>query len=908
MIALSIIGLQVTTQAHAQTAPAAAGVDPLLEEVLITGSRIQRDGFEAPTPTSVITAEEIQAAAPVNIADYVNQLPTMTASNTPRQGNNGGSSPYVGLNLMNLRGLTPTRTLVLLDGQRVVASTILGGVDVNNLPTALVERIDVVTGGASAAYGSDAVAGVVNYVVDKDFTGFKTSVTGGTTTRWDGETLNADLSFGLPFAGGRGHVLASIDYGYSEGIDRLDPSKRKWWKSCNQIAFGTNVTPQRRAFCGVNTSTVTQGGVITNTALANTQFGQGGTPLPFTVGAFANNLFMVGGTEWSEGNWVSLDANVERLSIWGRVSYELTDSVELSLDASYGGSDASSTASWQRYQGTTVLSMRTDNPYLPATVAQRAQQLGIATFNYGYATYDLGRPHADGSRGTSRAVATLNGLIGDKWRWSAYYQWGETQTDYAFRNTTNNANFALAIDAARHPTTGQIVCRSSIANPNNGCVPLNIFGFGVASAEAIAYVKGVSLQEMTFTQNVAAASITGDLFEGWAGPVSIATGFEWREEEVTGWADPLSVANAFFTGNYKPTFGEYDVKEIFVETVVPLLRDVPFAQVLEFNGAVRYTDYSYSGEVTTWKAGLSYEPFDQLRLRAVQSRDIRAPNMADLFVAGATQQQNVIDTSMASLPSVRHTRVTQGNLGLVPESADTTSFGLVYHPSWLPQFSASADYYAIDIDGAINTLTSQQTVDRCVAGEAIFCTLITRDGGGNITQILGVPVNVNKQTVRGVDYELSFTQDIGPGQLRIRAMATNVLDEYTINNNVRDNSLGEEASRDWRWRVNVGYNWSRLSLTGTLRGFSDGVYDNTWRDGIEIDNNTIKGTNYVDLAGSYRILESDGGTLTGFFKVENLFDRDPELVAGATIASLQTNTQLYDAVGRSLRLGFRYEF
>ncbi len=440
-------------------------------------------------------------------------------------------------------------------------------------------------------------------------------------------------------------------------------------------------------------------------------------------------------------------------------------------------------------------------------------------------------------------------------------------------------------------------------------MPLNIFGWGVASPAAIDYVKGESMQKLTFTQQVAAASITGDLFNDWAGPVSMAVGAEYRKEEVTGWADPLSIANSFFTGNFKPTFGKYSAKEAFVETVVPLAKGLPLAHTLDLNAAARYTDYSYSGDVTTWKVGLSYEPIDQIRLRAVRSRDIRAPNMSELFTAGATQGQDVVDTSLPSRPNVRHVRVTEGNLALVPEEAETTSYGLVYRPSWFPQFSASADYYSIDIAGAIGTVTSQQTVDRCVAGDALFCGLITRDAGGNITRILGIPVNINAQTLRGVDYELSFTPKIGPGQLRIRALATNVLDNYSINNNVRDDVLGEAGSRSWRWRLNAGYFWPRLSLSGTLRGFNDGVYDASWHSGVEIDNNRIKGTNYFDFAGNYRFMgNGDGAKLTGFFVVENVFDRAPAVVGGPNLANLQTDTLLYDAIGRTMRVGFRYEF
>src|SRR5689334_14835381 len=194
----------------------------------------------------------------------------------------------------------------------------------------------------------------------------------------------------------------------------------------------------------------------------------------------------------------------------------------------------------------------------------------------------------------------------------------------------------------------------------------------------------------------------------WAGPVSTAAGAEYRKEEITGSADPVSLVNGFFTGNYKPTVGDYNVKEAFVETVVPLAKDVTAAKLLEFNGAARYTDYSLSGNVTTWKLGLSYSPFSDLRFRAVRSRDIRAPNVGELFQAGQTQRQDVVDTSLPTRPSLSISRVTSGNTALTPEIAKTTSFGVVYSPSWLSQFTGSVDYYSIDISGAISTLGNQE--------------------------------------------------------------------------------------------------------------------------------------------------------------------------------------------------------
>jgi outer membrane receptor protein involved in Fe transport len=900
--------LAAGTAQAAEAAPDAAQV----QEVVVTGSRIARTGFTAPTPTTMIGADEIAKKAPVNIADAVNQLPQLAASSNPRVSNGNTSTGLNGINSLNLRGLGVNRTLVLLDGQRVVAATPNGNVDINNLPTALVERIDVVTGGASAAYGSDAVAGVVNFVLNKKFEGLKGTLSAGMTSREDDQTYNADLAFGHSFAGGRGHVLLSGEYSEVRGIDYLDPKERKWFKSCDMLSFAASARPQRIVACGVNTRTVAQGGVITSTALGNTQFLAGGAPAPFVLGSPVDTNFMVGGNVWYEGNTIALDSAVRRETVWGRVSYDLTGNITASLEASYGKSRTANTAAYQRYpgSGSTALTMRADNPFLNPAVAAQAKALGISTFLYGYSSYDLGRPKNVADRETYRVVASLNGRFGDSWKWDAYYQYGETDIDVQLRNTTNNARFKQAIDATRD-ASGKIVCRSTLTNPTDGCVPLNIFGIGVASPDAIAYVKGIATQNLTLKQDVAAATLSGEPFSDWAGPVSIATGAEYRKESITGGADPLSLVNGWFTGNYKPTFGEFNVKEVFGEVAVPLAKDLPFAKSLEFNGAVRYTDYSISGTVTTWKAGVSWTPIDDLRFRAVRSRDIRAPNMTELFAGGQTIATDVIDTSQASRPSIRTVRVQQGNLNLVPERADTTSVGVVYRPSWAPGLSASVDYYSIDINDAIATPAPQEAVDRCARGETALCALVVRNSAGLITQILQIPVNVAEQKTTGVDVEASYRYQVGDvGALTARVLATRTLDFYTLNGGVKTDVLGANTGSipKWRWNASLSFDAERYSLSATARGFSSGVYDNTWTSGVEIDDNHLPGATYVDLSGQYRIRDNEHGKIVAFFTIENLFDKDPAVVAGAAISSLQTNPILYDVIGRNYRVGVRFQF
>lgn len=890
--------------------------DTPVADIVVTGSRITRSGFSAPTPTTVVGLADIQKAAPANIADFVNQLPQLSGSSTTRTGNNNTSTGTNGLNTLNLRSLGSNRTLVLLDGRRVVASAVNSAVDINNLPSALVERVDIVTGGASAAYGSDAVAGVVNFILQKKFTGIKGSVSGGITDRSDNENVTGYLAFGAPFADGRGHMLFSVEGAYQAGINSIDRDKRRWFDQTNLLSnpayTATNGQPRRIIANNVNNSNVAQGGVITTTGLAFTQFGQGGVPQPFVRGSIISDPLMVGGNSWYEGDVNALDSEMKRWAAFGRLTYDLSDDITLTAEGSYGYSQTGNLSAYQRYPGN--LTMSATNPFLDASVRARAAQLGVSSFRYGYSTFDLGRPENEATRETYRAVLGLEGKVFGDWNWNAYYQYGQTDTRSVLYNTTNTARFAEAIDAVRD-ATGRIVCRSTLTAPGNGCVPLNIFGYGVADPAAIAYVKGTASQSLSLKQNVAAVSISGEPFNLWAGPVSVAAGAEYRKEEVSGTGDAISAVNGFYTGNFKGTNGSYDVKEAFAEIVVPLAENMPFLRSLEFNAAGRYTDYSTSGGVETWKLGLTWKPIDDLRLRGVRSRDIRAANLGELFAAGQTGAQDILDPANG-LTSIRTTRLTIGNLDLSPEKADTTSVGVVYSPSWLPQFNASFDYYSIKLKDAIATLGAQELVDRCFRGEQALCQNVVRDGAGNITQIIAQPVNVAQLNTRGFDIEGSFRQPLGDiasglgGTMTLRVLASHIARRTTINGGVKTEAAGQNTgdAPKWRWFATLGYDDEKVSGLVTLRTISAGVYDNVWRSGVDIDDNRIKGAAYVDLAGVYRFQTGATKQLELFAKVENLFDKDPPVVAAIGAASLQTNPVLYDVVGRAYRVGVRFRY
>lgn len=902
-----------------EAAPEAAKPATLIsdKDIIVTGSRVKRDGYDAPTPLTVVNQDAINKAAPANLADYVNQMPQLSPSQTSRVGNGNTSTGVNGLNLLDLRGLGPNRTLVLVDNQRVAPSTQTGAVDVNNIPTALVKRVDIVTGGASAAYGSDAVAGVVNFIIDRTFTGIKANVNGAITSRGDNKSYDASFAAGKSFAGGKGHILFSYEHEHQDGVDYLDPKKRGWYNASylvpNPAYVAGNGQPRQIVASNVNYNNVSQGGVITTTSLKGTNFLAGGAVSAFQYGTIAGN-FMLGGNTWNEGNVIALSPRIDRDNAWGRISYELADNISGSIEGSFGSSSATNSAAYQRYAGNLTISA--NNAFLPQSVRTQAANAGVTSFGYGYATYDLGRPVSDINRKNYRVVASLEGKLGSNWSWNAYYQYGHTDLTINLLNTTNVGNFAKAIDAVS--SGGQIVCRSTLTNPTDGCVPLNIFGYGVASQAAINYVKGTATQRQGITEQVTAASLSGTLAHNWAGPISLAAGIEHRSESASAVGDPLSQTNGWYTGNYKTNAGGYNVTEGFAETVVPLLRSAGLGKS-DFNGAVRVTSYSTSGMVTTWKAGLTYEPIPDIKLRAVLSRDIRAPSISEMYIAGATQATDVADPVKGV--TVRTTAISNGNTNLRPEKADTLSLGGVFRPRFLPGFSASIDYYNIRLKDAITTLAVADIVNRCAAGEQAICSYVTRDANQNITSILRVPVNLATVRVRGIDFDASYRLEASkiipglPGNFSLHVLATRALNyAYTNAGNtieyVNENGGPNATYPIPRWRTysTLGYDQDRGSLQVTMRTISSGVYDNTWKTGVDIDNNYIAGATYFDLAGNVTVWGQGPRKAEVYFKIENLTDKDPPVAAGIASSTLQTNPVLYDTLGRNFRLGLRVRY
>jgi outer membrane receptor protein involved in Fe transport len=899
-------------------------------DIVVTGTRVVRDGFSAPTPVSVIGAAELAAKAPANIADYLNTLPAVSGALTPRSTIGFTGNGTIGINALNLRNLGATRTLVLLDGQRVGASTVTGQVDINQFPQQLVKRIDIVTGGASSSWGSDAVAGVVNFVLDHDFTGVKAQLQGGVTDYGDDRNYNAQLSAGFKFADGRGHILLSGEISHSDGTNGI--GKRKWYtgrKVLNNPTYtATNGQPQLLVRDNAGIATATPGGIILSGPLRGTYFGPGGTLGTFNFGSLVSGAVQVGGDwEYSDyGTRVNLAPETGRQNIFGRVSYELTDNIEIFAQAAYSRATALQDANYFTRLGN--LTIQPDNAFIPASIASRI----TAPVTFGTLNADLPGLIAYNKRSSYRLVVGANGkfdALGKNWSWDVYALRNANRV-YNSLETLITTPYNQAIDAVRN-ANGQIVCRSTLTNPTNGCVPLNLFGTGVVSDAAKNYVTGTSERTDKLTQDVIAATLRGEPFDTWAGPVSIATGIEHRRERVTGENDPLSAVRAFANGNYQATFGKYHVSEAFFETVVPLAKGAPFAEALDLNGAVRATDYSTSGYVTTWKVGLTYKPVSDITFRVTRSRDIRAPNLAELFQTGFFTSTSVVDPFRNNTTTPNVQTLSVGNPNLKPEKADTWGLGVVLQPSFLPGFGASIDYYNIKVEDAITTLSPAQIVNQCFAGNQSYCGNLTRTAAGILSGVRQDPINLSKLLARGIDFEASYRTTLFGGELNLRGLATRYLKNQqdnginaptdTVGKNAADPSVAGTVNAATlslpKWRYTASISWSRdpIGLNFTARGFSSGVYDPSFIEctsacpastttNMTIDNNRIAGAIYYDANVRFKITDK----IESFLVVDNILNTDPvQIGIGPAIsaAPLSVNQSLYDTMGRVFRVGVR---
>jgi iron complex outermembrane recepter protein len=931
----------------AQAMPQAAGVadapavpEPA-QEIVVTGTRVLRDGYQAATPVSVITAEQLQTNAGTNLFDYVNTLPALAGSTTPRTTTGTTTSGQGAVNAANLRGLGLERTLTLLDGRRTVGSLMTGVVDVNELPQQLIERVDIQAGGGSATYGSDALSGVVNYILDKDFTGLKAELAGGMTTYGDGEQWKVAVSGGTPFAGGRGHLLLSGEASGNKGI--FDLTNRGWadegWSLMTNPAYTPGCAcPQNIVRDRVGGASSAMGGLITAGPLAGTAFGPGGTPYQITYGSLVSRPLMQGG-DWRDTNSAAMGGNPlepkqSNQNLYGRVSFDVGSSTNIWAEAAWAGMDSESRSTYIFYPGAGALRIRTDNAFVPEQLRGTLQAAGT-TVAMGSMNQDLGLQMPLYERNVLRTAAGGEGqfdAFGSAWNWNGYVSRGRTKQTVISGNTVDTTRFNNAIDAV-YDADGDIVCRSNLTGGNPSCVPYNVFGTGVNSQAAIDYVHASPRAVSYLRQWVVSGTISGEPFSTWAGPVSVALNAEYRNERTWSTSDiSADRPSTFFFGVPSEFDGEFSVKEAALEVVVPLAADLPWAENLDVDGAVRATDYSTFGYVTTWKLGFNYSPIRDIRFRGRLSRDTREPTLVDLYQTATRSASTVADPFNGNIITA-YTNISQGNPDLQPEVANTAGIGVVFQPGFLPGFSASFDYFDIHIKDAISSgLTPAQTLATCYEGNQGVCALITRSAepGTPPISFTSFPINLATVDARGFDIEASYSTSLdtliasAPGTIAVRAFATHNIEnllESGIAGQLPQERAGNNTAGNtpsWRTLASLTYTIEDSSFTVTGRGISEGVYNSNWIECTTgcpvstpnvqtIDNNTIPGAFYLDLAGKYGMRLSNGSEAEFFLNVRNLFNRNViyKYVASTNGYIPPAAAAHYDTVGRTFLAGVR---
>jgi outer membrane receptor protein involved in Fe transport len=899
---------------HVASAQSGDG-EAVTSDIVVTGTRVTRDGYDAPTPTTVLGSDLIEAKAPTTIIDALVTLPAFKNSSSAQTAGVGQAGAG-GQSFANLRGLGANRTLVLLDGQRFTPSTSIATVDIGVLPNALIQRIDVVTGGASAAYGSDAVAGVVNFVLDNRFTGIKGEAEAGISAYGDNFTLKGSLTAGMAFAD-RGHFVISGEYVDAEGVPpnaRPDTEYPAATLFTNPAWTPTNGQYRRLILPYVYTRTNALGGLIIGGPLGGTEFGPGGTTFRQPVGAYPGTSTHVLPGRFDDEPWGSSLAfsavPQKKATAYARLSWDVTDGLTAYATGVIARNEPGPFySSPHNTLITGPLTIQRDNAFLPESVRQQMTTLGLQTISVGRYSEDFGGSVVSRTNTTKRAVIGLQGDLGGGWDLDAYAQYGRNRAIFEIERNVIRANFPLAVDAvdeglARTGTANRnIVCRSSLTNPDNGCIPLDIFGpFArrpdTVSPPALDYVFGTSRAVLDLTQKVAAVSISGEPFATWAGPVSLAAGAEWREESAKQAVDPISQAGGYALGNPRALSGSFNVKEAFAEAVVPLAQDAPLLRSLDLNGAIRLTDYSTSGSVVTWKIGANWEPVDGIRLRGTRSRDIRAPNILELFSSRVQSTAGVLDPVTNTSPTLQ--TFSLGNPDLRPEEADTTSAGVVLRPSFVPGLALSVDYYRINVKDAIATLSLQDIVNRCVAGNQELCGLITRVNQ-QITEIQNPYLNLQSLKTDGLDIELSYSAPVGEGTLTTRFLANRVFSYSTSDGIIEIDRAGDinAAQPKWTGNATFGYRVDKFNAFVDLNYIGSGKYDVTYTNPTDINDNTISDRVFVNTQLSYDFGNGENRR-EAFVAISNLFNARPPAIF------VYSGGPNYDRIGRAIRAGFRF--
>lgn len=915
----------------------------VVEKIQVTGSRFQRTDMETASPVQITSDVEIKLSGFTRIEDLLNSLPQIEAGQTGFLSN--GAS---GTASLDLRGLGASRTLVLVNGRRLQP----GGVysqspDINQIPASLVKRVEVLTGGGSTVYGADAVAGVVNFVMDTDFEGIEiTAGAGGYqhnndndyiqglmdardfeypdgNSGIDGASFNFDVTIGGAFDGGRGHAVAYATY-------RKDNELRQEARDYSSCALNSGGTA-----CGGSG----------NAIVPNFYMGTINDDGSYDFNGF-NDYWTLNSTGFeipSSGNIYNY-APVnhflrpdERFSVGAFVNYEINDHFNPYLetmvmrDVTKAQIAESGTFFNEAYE------IAYDSPLL--SDAQRGQltsELGVVS-GESFVTY-IGKRNVEGGPRASnlehnamRIVIGTKGDINDNWYYDTSFQFGTTASSAAYINDFFAPRIATAVD-------------SEACAADSACIPYEVFTLNGVTSESAGALTGVGILNGETRQTVLTGYVTGDLdftLPSADAPIAVVLGAEYRKEEFERLSDEV-FENGLLLGQGGPTAsigGEYSVKEIFSELSIPVLEN------LNIEAGLRYSDYSTSGGETTYKLAADYDIVENYKLRASYNRAVRAPNVAELFSPQSLGLWSGVDPcandtttglpqlsaaacantgvsaaqygNIAASPASQYNQVTGGNPDLQVEVADTFTLGLVGQP--MDNLNFSIDYWNIEMEDVIGAVGAELTVRQCAAtGSAAYCDNVTRNSSGSLWVgqngfVQATSINLAGRNWEGLDLSVNHTYEIGDGKITTKLigsyMMTKEYDAIPGDETAKYDCAGVVstdcfAQPDWRHTMTVTYSSdSWWSASAKWRYFGAVSYDGT-ADLLLVKEDGIGSNSYLDLKASFEVNENTG-VLVG---VNNVLDKEPPLVGGSLSSNANTVAGFYDTLGRYLHASVTFKF
>lgn len=931
-IAAAVIIASASPNLYAQSE---SNQDPeVLEEVLVTGSRIQRSGFETSTPVNVVDQKLIEESGYANIYDVLKSVPSIGVGLGSANASPGAlSNPEAGASFVNLRGLGVDRSLVLVDGlRRVSGSSQSSAVDVSMIPAGLIERVETITGGASAVYGADAVSGVVNIIMKDEMEGVEMSISSGASTEGSGgERIGFDLAGGTGFDDDRGSLVFGVSYSKE---DELRATQRDF--SSRQL-FVTNNPDNTGPDDGIpDTINLDDSAIwIFATTGAFNLGGQWYTADPdvrLIDTGVPYGIYGVGAEGFRQVDFSRLRQEQETIATRASLNYELFDGINFFFDADYGQTTTVGSAQPDNTTnggGYTINSLQRDNPLIPADLAASMDANGLTTLGFlrAYANWGNRTPTFD--RTSFSFAAGFEGTLQNDWDWSVSFQDSRYENNSKWSNYAITENLANAIDVIADPVTGEPVCRSGAA----GCVPIYPLSQEPMSAEQDAYIRHTALRFHRNEQRVAAASLAGNLMDLPAGSLQFAAGLEHREEEIKSMDDGLARQGALhlFRGQ-EPQNAEMSVKEAYLELVVPVIAEMPFIQQLDIEAAVRSSDYDTIGSTTASKIGLNWAISDDLRIRASSSTSVRAPNLSELFSPGVTTgaflrdpcditQINLGTSSRAANcaalgipvgwanPNAANAKelITGGNPDLTEEESDSFTFGLVITPDAIKGLSLSIDYWDIEITDAIGSFGASDIIKKCVDSPSLannFCPMITRDGQLSIERINVSRINVGRLNASGIDFGGAYGFDIAGGDLSINLNGSFLMEHEELIDGSDPTTLfinrNDPNNPKLRSNLNLTYQQGPLSLGLNTRYIGSTIYDPNALTDETSDKPLVPSRVYNDLIIGYEF--ENELRITG--TITNIGDVNPPRI-GDLFLGVRGN---YDNTGRFISLRASYSF